>query len=104
LEELSFSQFQSTPPQGGDLASSPLFFHRQNFNPHHRKVVTSWGQLRYMDVWHFNPHHRKVVTKKCGWKSREIANFNPHHRKVVTWLAVHEFILLIISIHTTARW
>ena len=80
--ELSLILFQSTPPQGGDWDGVIWVLGFYDFNPHHRKVVTCWGIYN--------------AVSKC--------NFNPHHRKVVTVPIVVFYRVVLISIHTTARW
>jgi len=37
-------------------------FSDSNFNPHHRKVVTTLSPRVLTEDIDFNPHHRKVVT------------------------------------------
>jgi len=98
-------KFQSTPPQGGDPKGEATPLPRNNFNPHHRKVVTFGVQPLTGSLTDFNPHHRKVVTSKWTHKNMSqiisihttarwwlqtminrphYSDFNPHHRKVVT--------------------
>ena len=139
--------FQSTPPQGGDIAWRSASRSCQNFNPHHRKVVTRYTAVhddcvqisihttaRWWLIWvlvqgqyypisihttaRWWPRKQSVLQSLTSFQStppqggdvqfrsiiRTSLNFNPHHRKVVTSRISLATWLIIISIHTTARW
>ena len=54
-------------------------------------------------IGYFNPHFRKGSDADCIGARLTVTDFNPHFRKGSDWFSVIKIILLVISIHTSAR-